>query len=200
MAIRATDLIWQMSNATGLRVEELGQAARALREHDLFVRETKAPRSWTLGPVDAANLLAAVLSGCAAVRAADAVEAMTNCIVYPADPRHFDSVTWTDDPSKRLWQDLSGSLPVALKGLLELARDLPTTTAGEFGKTYVEYEADRERGLVCIDRSRPARDSNERVFLAYANPQRKGIDKDLFRIRRVTFATISALGALLRNA
>ncbi|WP_159712941.1 hypothetical protein [Geminicoccus flavidas] len=63
-------------DALGADEKYVAQVARGLRERDLFIRETKSPRSWRPSPQDAARLIAAVMTGCPAMHAADRLEAL----------------------------------------------------------------------------------------------------------------------------
>lgn len=67
---RAAELIQAYADALGLDEAHVALTARRLRENDLFIAETKSPRSWRLSPLDAASLLIALLSSPESLKAA----------------------------------------------------------------------------------------------------------------------------------
>ena len=66
---RAAALLACFAGTLRLEPDHVELTARRLREADLFIRETKSPRSWNLSARDAARLLIALLSDVPAVSA-----------------------------------------------------------------------------------------------------------------------------------
>lgn len=66
---RAIELIQVYAETLGFEDTHVALTARRLRENELFIAETKSPRSWRLSPLDAASLLVGLLSSQEALRA-----------------------------------------------------------------------------------------------------------------------------------
>jgi hypothetical protein len=81
-----TQELWSvLASATGIPFSEVAEIGRRIREDGLFVKETKSPRSPRATERDAANLIAACLSGASTRKAAGAVRALRQTAVSRDD-------------------------------------------------------------------------------------------------------------------
>lgn len=82
---RTADIVSAISATTGKRVTDVDLSVRRLREADLWVRETKSPRSPRQGARQVAHLVIGLLSGAPAKHIAEPVQEAADECLYQMD-------------------------------------------------------------------------------------------------------------------
>lgn len=147
--LRAADVIAAVATSLNLPVAEVTQLARYLRERDLFIRETKSPRSWQVEPRDAAALFAAVLTGAPAVRIAEAVQQLRD--FADADEVNAEVLAIGFLPTSfQVYFSSSDNLLDALTALLTMFQEANDVSLCDIVGGYVEFETTATTGIICF--------------------------------------------------
>ena len=153
--LRAADIIAAVATSLNLPVSEVSWLARYLREQDLFVRETKSPRSWKAGPRDAAALFAAAMTGVTGARVAFAVQMLKDY----TDPQEenqlvLPSITFVPGDDLPLFYNARNFLD-AITALLVVCERSISKNLDRLTGSYVEYDATRMIGRIVFKYKSP---------------------------------------------
>lgn len=201
---RATELISQVASATGLTYEEVWRHARYLREDDLFVRETKSPKSWRVGPRDAAHLLGSIISGEPAVRAAAAVRRMQDAQLDKDGTSTLENYfQWAPSELRSEFSHKRGFLD-AIEGLVTFIGKVHSSISDDFHNTIVRYETLCNRGDIeltsIVDFSDPKPRIKDRLAHLWYADELNEFSGDLVQSRYIGWSTLKAAARALRDA
>ena len=201
---RATELISQVAGATGLTYDEVWRHARYLREDDLFVRETKSPKSWRVGTRDAANLLASIISGEPAVRAAAAVRRMQEAQLDKDGTSTLENYfQWAPGELRSEFSHRRGFID-AIEGLVTFIGKVHSSFSNDFRNTIVSYEMLSNRGEIELRGITDFSGSNpiikDKLAHLWYFDELNEFAGDLAHSRHIGWDTLKAAARALRDA
>lgn len=204
--LRAADIIAAVATSLNLPVAEVTQHGRYLREWDLFVRETKSPRSWRAGPADAAALFAAALTGAPIVRVADAVMQLRD-FTDPAEENRISISTCgaLDAINSRSLCEARNFLE-AISGLLCICQSSLSKTLDLLADSFVDYDTTRIVGRVVLRAKSPVLmgapscESEHILRFGDVGDSHGGETGALRRWAQIDFSAFRQLGAVLAHS
>lgn len=195
---KAIEIFSILAGELGMRIEDVTEIARRVREAGYFVKETRSPQSPRATPRHCANLIAAIMSDEPARHAARGVANAELAVTDYGDIKH--TRMFNLDGHLKTFQIEDHSFIDGIEALIKCSIDDPVYFEERFEETIISYETIKGIGNIELHENDLENPGNYKidVMIEYVNQQKCSMNRgELLKETQIRVRTIGALGRLI---